>query len=106
MPSCPDGMNVLGEKQKRKLFSNYLNKQFYLLSVLLISVHYQSVPLISVIVKNSISLMPGTTVSKLLYLLSVTIEMKGITRCKLTIMSESAVCKKFLGQIVSYPASL
>ncbi len=30
------------------------------------------------------------------------IEMKGITRCKLTIISESAVCKKFLGQIVSY----
>jgi hypothetical protein len=28
-------------------------------------------------------------------------EMKGITRCKLTI-SESAICKKFLGQIVSY----
>jgi hypothetical protein len=35
-----------------------------------------------------------------------TIEMKGITRCKLTIISESAVCKKFLGQIVSNPASL
>jgi len=35
------------------------------------------------------------------------IEMKGITRCKLTIVSESAiVLKKFLGQIVSYPASL
>jgi hypothetical protein len=34
------------------------------------------------------------------------IEMKGITRCKLTIISESAACKKFLGQIVSYPASL
>ena len=33
------------------------------------------------------------------------IEMKGMTRCKLTI-SESAVCKKFLGYIVSYPASL
>ncbi len=32
--------------------------------------------------------------------------MKGITRCKLTIISESAVCKKFLGQNVSYPASL
>jgi hypothetical protein len=32
--------------------------------------------------------------------------MKGITRCKLTIISESAICKKFLGQIVSYPASL
>ncbi len=30
------------------------------------------------------------------------IEMKGITRCKLTIISESAVCKKLLGQIVSY----
>ncbi len=30
------------------------------------------------------------------------IEMKGITRCKLTIISESAVCKKFLGHIVSY----
>jgi hypothetical protein len=26
------------------------------------------------------------------------IEMKGITRCKLTIIFESAVCKKFLGQ--------
>ncbi len=34
------------------------------------------------------------------------IEMKWITRCKPTIISESAVCKKFLGQIVSYPASL
>jgi hypothetical protein len=34
------------------------------------------------------------------------IEMKGITRCKLTIIIESAVCKKFLGQIVSYPAGL
>ncbi len=34
------------------------------------------------------------------------IEMKGTTRCKLTIISESAVCKKFLGQIWSYPASL
>ncbi len=34
------------------------------------------------------------------------IEMKGITRCKLTIISESAVRKKFLGQVVSYPASL
>ena len=34
------------------------------------------------------------------------IEMKGIARCKLTIISESAVRKKFLGQIVSYPASL
>jgi hypothetical protein len=33
-------------------------------------------------------------------------EMKGITRCKMTIKSESAVCKKFLGQIVSYLASL
>jgi len=32
-------------------------------------------------------------------------EMKGITRCKLTIISESAVCKKFLGQIWSYAAS-
>ncbi len=32
--------------------------------------------------------------------------MKGITSCKLTIISESAICKKFLGQIVSYPASL
>jgi hypothetical protein len=29
-----------------------------------------------------------------------------ITRCKLTIISESAVCKKFLGQIWSYVASL
>jgi hypothetical protein len=35
-----------------------------------------------------------------------TIEMKRITRCKLTIISESAVCKKFLGQILSYLASL
>ncbi len=34
-----------------------------------------------------------------------TIEMKGITRCKLTITTESVVCKKFLGQIVSYLAS-
>jgi hypothetical protein len=34
------------------------------------------------------------------------IEMKGITRCKLTIISESAICKKFLGQIWSYTASL
>ncbi len=34
------------------------------------------------------------------------IEMKGITRCKLTIISESAICKKFLGQIQSYAASL
>ncbi len=32
------------------------------------------------------------------------IEMKGITRCKLIIIS--AVCKKFLGQIISYLASL
>ena len=29
-----------------------------------------------------------------------------ITKCKLAILSESAVCKKFLGQICSYPASL
>jgi hypothetical protein len=36
----------------------------------------------------------------------IVIEMKGITRCKLTIISESAVCKKFLGQIVSYLVSL
>jgi hypothetical protein len=34
------------------------------------------------------------------------IEMKGITRCKLTIISESADCKKFLGQIWSYVASV
>ncbi len=34
------------------------------------------------------------------------IEMKGITRFKLTKISESAVCKKFLGQIWSYAASL
>jgi hypothetical protein len=34
------------------------------------------------------------------------IEMKVITRCKVTIISESAICKKFLGHIVSYPASL
>ena len=33
------------------------------------------------------------------------IEMKGKTRCKLTIISEAAVCKKFIGQIVSYPTS-
>ncbi len=32
--------------------------------------------------------------------------MKGMTRCKLTIISESAIHKKFLGLIVSYPASL
>jgi hypothetical protein len=32
--------------------------------------------------------------------------MKGITRSMLTIISESAVCKKFLGQIVSYPTRL
>jgi hypothetical protein len=31
-----------------------------------------------------------------------TIEMKGITRCMLTIISESAICKKFFGQFVSY----
>jgi hypothetical protein len=36
----------------------------------------------------------------------ITIEMKGLTRCKLTIISESAVCKKFLAQIWYYPASL
>ncbi len=36
----------------------------------------------------------------------VVIEMKGITRCKLTIISESAICKKFLGQIWSYTAHL
>ena len=35
-----------------------------------------------------------------------TIEMKGITRWKLPIISESATCKKFLGQIWSYTASL
>jgi hypothetical protein len=34
------------------------------------------------------------------------IDMKGITRCTLSIISESAVHKKFLGQFVSYPASL
>ncbi len=34
------------------------------------------------------------------------IEMKGVTRSKLTIISESAVCKTFLGQIISYPDSL
>ncbi len=32
--------------------------------------------------------------------------MKGITRYKLTIISQSAVCNKFLGQIWSYAASL
>ncbi len=42
----------------------------------------------------------------LLKLVIGAIEMKGILRCKITIISESAVCKKFLGQIVSYPASL
>jgi hypothetical protein len=36
----------------------------------------------------------------------LTIEMKGITRCKLTIISESAFCKNFLGQIWSYTVSL
>ncbi len=36
----------------------------------------------------------------------VVVEMKGITRCKLTIISESAICKKFLGQIWSYAACL
>jgi hypothetical protein len=35
-----------------------------------------------------------------------TIEMKGVTRCKLTIISESGICKEFLGQIWSYAASL
>jgi len=35
-----------------------------------------------------------------------TIEMKGITRCKLTLIFESANHRKFLVQIVSYPASL
>ncbi len=34
------------------------------------------------------------------------IEMKGITRCKLTIISESAVHEKLIGQIISYPAIL
>ncbi len=34
------------------------------------------------------------------------IEMKGITRCKLTILSVSAIYKKLLGQIWSYAASL
>ncbi len=34
-----------------------------------------------------------------------TTEMKGTTRYKLTIKSESALSKKFLGQIVSNPAS-
>jgi hypothetical protein len=41
-----------------------------------------------------------------LVMLVRTIEMKGITRCKLTIISESGVHKKLLGQIISYPASL
>ncbi len=36
----------------------------------------------------------------------LSIEMKGITRCKLTIISESAVCKKFLGEIWSNVAGL
>ncbi len=31
---------------------------------------------------------------------------KSITRCKLTIISESAICKKFLGKIWFYTASL
>jgi hypothetical protein len=39
-------------------------------------------------------------------LMRETIEMKGITKCKLTIISQSAVCKKFLVQIWSYAASL
>jgi hypothetical protein len=34
------------------------------------------------------------------------IEMKGITKRKLTITSESAICKKFLGQIWFYVVSL
>jgi hypothetical protein len=34
------------------------------------------------------------------------VKMKGITRCKLAIISESALCKKFLGQICSYAACL
>jgi hypothetical protein len=38
--------------------------------------------------------------------LASTIEMKGITRSKLTIISESAICKKFLVQIWSYVVSL
>jgi len=38
--------------------------------------------------------------------LGLVIEMKGITRCKLTIISESAVHKKFLGKIITYLASL
>jgi hypothetical protein len=36
----------------------------------------------------------------------ISIEMKGITKCKLTIISESAIRKKFLGQSISYLASL
>jgi hypothetical protein len=48
----------------------------------------------------------STTTTRCPFCSSLIIEMKGITRCKLTIISESAVCKKFLGQIVSYPASL
>jgi hypothetical protein len=32
--------------------------------------------------------------------------MKGVTRCNMIIISESSICKKFLGQIVSYLASL
>ncbi len=31
--------------------------------------------------------------------------LERITRCKLTIISESAICKKFLGQIWSHAAS-
>jgi hypothetical protein len=34
------------------------------------------------------------------------IKVKGIARCKLTIISKSAICEKFLGQIVPYSASL
>jgi hypothetical protein len=41
-----------------------------------------------------------------LHLTVMVIEMKGITRGKLTIISESAICKKFLGHIWSYAVSL
>jgi hypothetical protein len=41
--------------------------------------------------------MPGS-----LKLVLYIIEMKGITRCKLTIISESAVHKKFLGQSIDF----
>jgi hypothetical protein len=54
----------------------------------------------------ALSLFIGSLFTLSAFIFISPIEMKGITRCKLTIISESAVCKKFLGQIVSYLASL